>query len=215
MRKNIWDLAVEKYLNDPFYRKQMQEAAKVVREIDFERIKPTLDAMRKEGFFNQGVYIEPREKTKPDLPDTTPTKNQLMCNEQQELTPEQYEDLINNLSPLGIKKLAIFKEYEKFIKEYKYLKGKYFIEKENQLVWLKSKVSLAQYFGFQKEGESIGWKCVEKLFGKKGLKGDFNSNGRTPSKDYTELLAYLEKCKEKIKSSVVNMNIDEHDPKST
>jgi hypothetical protein len=64
--------------------------------------------------------------------------------------------------------------------------------KGERITWEKTTQSLAEYFGNQKNnGGNINWKCIELLFGKKGLRNSFSKNGNTfkkTSKDYEQWL---------------------------
>jgi len=184
-KSTIWDLAIEQYFKNPNLQKQIQEAAKVIKGIDVEKLQAIISYQNKMGFYSSNNYKEPR------------TEKALKNNQPKEVTPTQkVRNLIHDLSALEKRLLDVFRYYDQFSTDYFKLKDKYFTEDENQLIWLKSKVSLSQYFGFQLKRNK--WEFVQNLFGVVDLKNDFNSNNRTHSKDYEELLNYLQTTPESI-----------------
>jgi hypothetical protein len=84
--------------------------------------------------------------------------------------------------------LLVFTYYPLFQEDYKLLlKNEYFIETQNGLKWLKTKKSLAEYFGYQVQRcERTPWQAIEILFEVKNLKNSFNQDGEK-SPDYKEL----------------------------
>jgi hypothetical protein len=98
-------------------------------------------------------------------------------------------------NPKFTPKLKIFYEYPQFAKDLSLLKNHGYVDdRNNGYKWLKSKVSLSEYFGHQKK--TAQWKIIEDLFDEKDLKNSFSSNGnaygkKKPSKDYTYLLEIL------------------------
>jgi hypothetical protein len=93
-----------------------------------------------------------------------------------------------------IKLNLAFIAYPDFREDYNLLVDKRFIiETTGGPRWQKTKKSLAEYFGYQKEYTENKWVILEGLFDVKNLKNHFSTNGgsyrRKPSKDYEDWLA--------------------------
>jgi hypothetical protein len=88
---------------------------------------------------------------------------------------------------------VLFTTYPEFEKDFALLMSKgYMAELEDgDVKWLKSKKSLAEYFGYQ-TAKSVEWKFIEPAFGETGLKYLFSKNGnayeKKHSRDYEDWL---------------------------
>jgi hypothetical protein len=88
--------------------------------------------------------------------------------------------------------------FPKFKKDIPLLKKHGYINKEGEkYVWLKTKQSLAEYFGCQylknkeEEKKNIPWKSIENLFNVDNLKNSFKSQYDKRSIDYENLLEII------------------------
>ncbi|GHV79154.1 hypothetical protein AGMMS49944_09450 [Spirochaetia bacterium] len=97
---------------------------------------------------------------------------------------------------------AVINEYPQFAKDLPLLKGRCITDNETKdgYIWIKSKQSLAEYFGFMGH-KPTPWKIIENLFNEIDLKNSFSSNGNAygknkPSTDYIEIKKILENTPE-------------------
>ena len=100
---------------------------------------------------------------------------------------------------------VIFLFYPEFKTDLLLLKDNGYIAiNDNKITWLKSKKSLAEYFGFQNANKNTKWEAVEKVFNVTNLKHSFSSNGGTirTSKHYNEWIRIKDLLKSKQHSPV-------------
>ena len=90
----------------------------------------------------------------------------------------------------------VFLHYREFKNDLPLLKKhKYILVDNGNLVWQKSKKSLAEYFGYQtKKDKNTKWEAIERLFNTDDLKNSFSPNGSSytrnkMSKDYEKWLS--------------------------
>jgi hypothetical protein len=111
----------------------------------------------------------------------------------QEHEKQKIIESLRNNDFAEIKMGYIFIIYPDFEKDFKLLEiNGYLTVDINGLHWLKSKQSLAEYFGEQCQNKSVEWKPIEELFRVKHLKNIYSSNGnifKKRSKDYENWLA--------------------------
>jgi hypothetical protein len=88
---------------------------------------------------------------------------------------------------------VLFTAYPEFEKDFSLLINKRYMAElgDGSVKWLKSKKSLAEYFGYQ-TAKIVDWKFVEPAFGETGLKHLFSNNGnpygKKHSRDYGDWL---------------------------
>jgi hypothetical protein len=86
----------------------------------------------------------------------------------------------------------LFLYYPDFESDYETLLKDYMQENVNGLQWLKSKQSLAEYFGnLPKKGENHKWADIEKLFNEKNLRQSFSRNGNSYKGQSADYAAWL------------------------
>jgi hypothetical protein len=87
---------------------------------------------------------------------------------------------------------SLFLYYPDFESDYETLLQGYMRETDNGLQWLKSKQSLAEYFGnLPKKGKNHKWADIEKLFNEKNLRQSFSRNGNSYKGQSADYAAWL------------------------
>jgi hypothetical protein len=81
---------------------------------------------------------------------------------------------------------VLFTTYPEFEKDFSLLISKGYMAElgDGNVKWLKSKKSLAEYFGYQ-TAKSVGWKFIEPVFAETGLKYLFSKNGNAYRKKHS------------------------------
>jgi hypothetical protein len=119
---------------------------------------------------------------------------------------EYFIEVIKNNTPniANILLAQIIKDFPLFKNHYKLLKDEVIQERTDSLFWVKSTISLTEYFSLiyqesnylgknnqNNKNDRIPWSVLERVFDKKDLKNSYSSSKKKPSKDFVQIKKLL------------------------